>query len=94
MVVLSGQVNNLATKRAAEQDAFNTVGVTNVANRARIVADLQIKYGIKNRMYWSGYMDSREITIQVDKGVVQRKQLDHISFGTASAIQKTQIRSR
>ncbi|MCA9144035.1 MAG: BON domain-containing protein [Planctomycetales bacterium] len=148
-VVLSGEVHNLAAKRAAEQDAYNTVGVTKVDNRlhvtvpqrredgelaealqaalardsissvgeirvsvndavatlagevdsafvkqraeaiasrvrrlrdidneievaerGRIVSDLDLKYSIKNRMYWSGYMDSREIVVRVDQGIV------------------------
>lgn len=76
VAVMEGEVATPYVKQRAEQVASRVSGLVDIDNRltvsdeSRVVSDLQLKYGIKNRMYWSGYMDSREIAIRVDQGVV------------------------
>lgn len=76
VATLSGEVDSAFVKQRGEAFASRVRGLRDIGNeievaeRGRVVSDLDIKYSIKNRMYWSGYMDSREIVVRVDQGIV------------------------
>lgn len=73
VVTLRGEVDNLKAKRAAEQDARNTVGVSDVRNRLRVRSDVrsgdvQIAEDIRNALLRDPYVDRFEITVTVVDG--------------------------
>ncbi len=70
LVTLRGEVKNLKARRAAEQDARNTVGVSGVYNRLRVrpvtrATDAQIAQGIRETLLRDPYVDRFEITVTV-----------------------------
>lgn len=73
MVTLRGDVNNLTAKRAAEQDAQNTVGVSYVDNRLKVRLDAwpddsEIAEGIRNALLRDPYVERFEVTVAVLDG--------------------------
>jgi osmotically-inducible protein OsmY len=73
VVTLRGEVDNLKAKRAAEQDARNTVGVSDVRNRLRVrsavrSSDVQIAEDIREALLRDPYVDRFEITVTVVEG--------------------------
>lgn len=69
-VTLSGVVDNLKAKRAAERDARNTVGVRRVKNNLKVrgqdpPADAEIAKSIKDAFMRSPYVETNEITVSV-----------------------------
>ncbi len=74
-VVLRGTVDNLKAKRAAAQDARNTVGVRAVDNRIKvrptpILTDEKIEDNVRQALLRDPYVESYEITVDVINGVV------------------------
>jgi osmotically-inducible protein OsmY len=74
---LNGTVRSEFDKRRAESVASSIRGVSEVQNELTVksavpkpVLDLQLKYRIKNRLYWSPLIDDNEITVVVDDGRV------------------------
>ncbi len=75
VVTLSGEVGNLKVKRAAEQDAKNTVGVWRVKNYIRVrpaayVSDAEIEDRIDKALERNAYTYRPEITPVVVNGKV------------------------
>jgi osmotically-inducible protein OsmY len=74
-VTLTGQVDNLRAKRAAERDARNTVGVWRVTNLLRVrteesSSDEEIRRNVKKALIANVYVDERPITTSVYNGHV------------------------
>lgn len=74
VVTLRGTVDNLRAKRAAAQDARNTVGVLAVRNRLKVRpsevwADTAIAAGIRDAMRRDPLIEKDEITVSVVGGV-------------------------
>lgn len=72
-VTLRGDVDNLKAKRAAGQDARNTIGVYSVNNRLRVrsngdFTDADIQERINDAFSRNAYIESYEITVTVDDG--------------------------
>lgn len=71
-----GTTNSKTGKQRAETIAESVAGITSIANELKVVADskpptdLQIKYGVKNRLFWSSFVDDREVSVVVDDGQV------------------------
>jgi osmotically-inducible protein OsmY len=75
-VILRGKVDNLKAKRAAEQDARNTVGVIAVDNRIKVrptepPSDRKIEDKIRRALLRDPYLESYEITVNVVNGIVK-----------------------
>jgi osmotically-inducible protein OsmY len=75
VVTLRGEVGNLKAKRAAEQDAMNTVGVSDVHNRLRVrpatgIADSEIAEDVRDALLRDPYINRFEITVTVVQGTV------------------------
>ncbi len=73
-VTLRGTVDNLKAKRAAGQDARNTVGVRTVDNRIKIrppapISDEKMEEEIKGTLRRNPYVEGYEITVDVRSGV-------------------------
>jgi osmotically-inducible protein OsmY len=73
LVTLRGEVDNLKAKRAAEQDARNTVGVSGVYNRLRVrpvtrTSDAQIAEDIRDALLRDPYVNRFEMTVTVVEG--------------------------
>jgi osmotically-inducible protein OsmY len=73
-VILRGTVDNLKAKRAAAQDARNTVGVINVDNRIKVrpvemLSDQKIENKIVSALKRDPWVESYEITVDVQNGV-------------------------
>jgi osmotically-inducible protein OsmY len=69
-VTLSGTVDNLRAKRAAEQDAKDTIGVYEVTNNLKVrpvdePADKQIEENIENVLRYNPIVDRFDITVDV-----------------------------
>jgi osmotically-inducible protein OsmY len=74
-VILRGMVDNLKAKRAAAQDARNTVGVWNVENRIKVrpvlrPSDQKIKNDIGLALLRDPYVEKFKISATVNNGVV------------------------
>lgn len=74
IVTLRGTVDNLKAKRAAAQDARNTVGVSVVKNRikvrlAALPSDRKIEESVKNALLRDPYVEGYEITVDVRNGL-------------------------
>lgn len=74
-VILRGTVDNLKAKRAAAQDARNTVGVRVVENRIKVrpavlLSDEKLKDRIRRALMRDPYVESYDITVDVINGVV------------------------
>lgn len=72
-VTLRGKVDNLKAKRAAEQDAKNTVGVSNVNNRLKIRLDAwpdesEVAEDLRNALLRDPYVERFEVTVAVIDG--------------------------
>ena len=71
---LTGSINLKTGKQRAESIAEGVRGITSVDNQLTIVestkppTDLQIRYGIRNRLYWSSTVDDSDITVLVSDG--------------------------
>lgn len=74
MVTLSGTVDNLAAKQAAEQDARNTVGVWRVTNnikvRLEVPEDDQLEARIAEALKGDPYIDRFDIKVDAYNGWV------------------------
>lgn len=73
MVTLRGEVDNLKAKRAAEQNAKNTVGVSYVDNRLKVrldswPADLEVADDIRAALLRDPYVERFEVTVTVIDG--------------------------
>lgn len=74
LVTLRGQVDNLKAKRAAGQDAWQTVGVSHVTNRIKVrpddpPADDKVEEAIRDALLRNPYVERFEITTIVTDGV-------------------------
>jgi osmotically-inducible protein OsmY len=72
-VTLRGVVDNLGAKRAAAQDARNTVGVARVKNRLKVrpevqMSDRRIEERVRDAFLRHPYLDRYEIRVDVDNG--------------------------
>lgn len=72
-VTLRGEVDNLKAKRAAEQDAENTVGVSYVDNRLKVRLDAwpddsEVAGDIRNALLRDPYVERFEVTVTVIDG--------------------------
>lgn len=70
VVELAGSVGGLDAKRAAEQDARNTVGVLEVRNELRvrpddIPTDLQLEKRVREAIEWDARLERHEIDVAV-----------------------------
>lgn len=75
-VTLRGDVDNMAAKRSAEQDARNTVGVHRVANRLKVmpapaIADHDLEQRVRAAFLRDPYVEDYEISAVADRGVVR-----------------------
>jgi len=73
-VILRGTVDNLKAKRAAAQDARNTVGVIRIDNRIKVrpgepLSDRRIEDRVRRALVRHPYVESYEITVDVTNGV-------------------------
>ena len=75
VVTLTGTVDNLKAKRAAEQDAKNTTGVWRVKNLLKVLpaqplADDTVSQNVTAALFLNPVVDSYEITAKAKSGVV------------------------
>jgi osmotically-inducible protein OsmY len=75
VVRLSGVVDNLKAKQAAERDARNTVGVRRVQNNLTVspaspVADARLSAGVTNTLELDLLLDASDIDVSAHHGVV------------------------
>jgi osmotically-inducible protein OsmY len=75
-LILRGMVDNLKAKRAATQDARDTVGVKRVDNRIDIkptirISDQKIEDKVKSAILRDPYLESYAISVNVNNGVVK-----------------------
>lgn len=75
-VTLRGEVSNVSAKRAAEQDAWHTVGVKYVENCLNVrpltqVSDPKIEERVRKALLRDPYVEKNEITVQVFNGIVK-----------------------
>jgi osmotically-inducible protein OsmY len=75
VVTLTGTVNNLQAKRAAESDARNTVGVLRVVNRLKVrpvemVPDEEITAAVRDALLVDPIVERYEIDVSVVNGKV------------------------
>jgi osmotically-inducible protein OsmY len=73
VVTLTGIVDNLKAKKAAEHDAKSAVGVWRVKNFIRVrpkgqLSDKKIGTNVKNALLWDPYVDRYEILVSVVNG--------------------------
>ena len=74
-VTLSGRVDNLKAKQAAEQVARNTLGVAHVVNDLVVapeskISDRQIEARIESQLLINAYTSGYEVEVEVDEGYV------------------------
>lgn len=75
VVTLTGYVDNLKAKRAAEKDARNVVGVFSVKNYLKVrptieSTDLDIENDVSDALLRNPYVDKYDIDVEVTNGVV------------------------
>ena len=75
VVTLSGTVNNLKAKRAAEDTALNTIGVRRVKNHLKVrpdkyEADDVILEKVKKELKRDPFVDADEVTVKIHNGRV------------------------
>jgi osmotically-inducible protein OsmY len=75
VVTLRGEVSSLSARRAAEQDAGNTVGVVYVRNRLKVrpeerVSDQKIAERVRRALIRHPYVARYEISVTVENGIV------------------------
>jgi len=73
MVSLRGMVDNLKAKRAAEQNARNTVGVISVKNRLKVrppgtVGDQELAQRVREALQRDPFVEQYEVTVTVVDG--------------------------
>lgn len=74
VVTLTGIVDNLKAKQAAERDARNTVGVWRVKNLLKVrtpepIADETIETNLETALAFNGATESHEIGVEVENGI-------------------------
>lgn len=75
IVTLKGRVDNLQSRRAAVQDARNTAGVGIVKNHLKVklplvtINDVKLEQKIENAFNRDAYVNSYEISVDVNNGV-------------------------
>lgn len=73
---LAGTVGSYFEKAQAEEAAARVKGVTKVLNRLRVNApwlrkhDAEIRQDVKEQLWWSPFVDSDDITVSIDNGIV------------------------
>ncbi|MBD3272009.1 MAG: BON domain-containing protein, partial [Elusimicrobia bacterium] len=74
---LYGMVDNFAEKNQAEEVASNVMGIIDVENNISVSpyistwkSDDQIRADVESQLFWSMYVDSDDIRVRVDNGVV------------------------
>ena len=76
VVQLSGTINSKTGKQRAGTIAESITGIASVHNHLKVVAsqeppsDLTVKYGVKNRLFWSSFVDDKDVAVVVDEGRV------------------------
>jgi osmotically-inducible protein OsmY len=75
VVTLRGKVDNLKARRAAAQDARNTVGVISVNNRIKVrptdeISDQEIAANVRDALARDPYIEPNEVSVSVANGVV------------------------
>ena len=75
IVTLSGVVDNLKAKQAAEQDARNTIGVYSVKNHLKVrpvnpPTDDKIAQNVKDALLRDTVVDSFQVDVKSDRGTV------------------------
>ncbi len=75
VVTLTGEVNNLKAKRAAEQDAKNVVGVLDVDNQLEVVPefipeDLKLKADVTKAFSRNPIVEKWQLDVRADSGIV------------------------
>ncbi len=78
-VILDGKVRSYYALRAAENDAYTVMGVKTVNNNLAVeppgnhqeLSDLEIRESIKSVMVWNGQIDSTDLDITVNDGIVE-----------------------
>ncbi len=75
IVTLRGEVDHLKARRAAGQDARNTVGVFNVKNRLKVdpaifLSDDELAGNVREALDREPYIDRYDITVRVVNGAV------------------------
>jgi osmotically-inducible protein OsmY len=72
-ITLTGTVDNLFAKRAAERDAWNTVGVSSVVNRVRVdvpsPTDSELARRIRRIFSWDVYVGPFGVNVRVTDGI-------------------------
>lgn len=82
-VYLNGTVNSYFEKERAEAVTANVPGVIDVVNRLSVdftwmdKADWEIKEDVERQLFWSPFVDSDQITVSVDDGIVTLKGTVH-----------------
>ena len=72
---LSGEVDSWFMKNQAEQAAAGVEGLVEIQNNLRaddeypVASDREIKEDIVSQLWWSPYVDSDDITVEVNSGV-------------------------
>ncbi|MEJ2054177.1 MAG: BON domain-containing protein [Calditrichaceae bacterium] len=84
-VTLRGIVDNLKAKRAAEQDARNTIGVWRVKNHlkvqpAEIPSDKTLKKRVDNALHQDPFIDRYEVKVDASNGIIYLSGIVHTSF--------------
>lgn len=75
-VMLNGTVNKDVDKRRAEMIAADVAGVIAVQNNISVLDkwtykdDLEIKDNVRNQLWWSPFVDSDQVNIEVENGEV------------------------
>lgn len=100
-VTLRGEVDNLAAKRSAEQDARNTLGVDRVVNRIKVKpvnSDLDAKVAerVKAALERDPYVERHKVSVVVNGGIVklygevdsyfEKSRADHVAERTNGVI--------
>ena len=74
---LSGTVPTYLEKKLAEEDALSLQGILNVDNKLEVarskytlLSDREIKNAIENSLLWNTNIDSRNIEVSVNIGIV------------------------
>jgi osmotically-inducible protein OsmY len=75
VVTLTGVVDNLQAKKAAEQDAGNTIGVWQVKNYLKVrpvepLDDPEIAQNVLEALLWSPDVDRHQIVVSCHNGLV------------------------
>ncbi len=78
-VILEGMVRSFDAFRAAENDAYMVMGVKTVDNQLQVErpesyqqpGDLQIEESVRSFLIWNTQVNSNDINVVVDKGVVE-----------------------